>query len=105
MSVLARRADRPNVMLRKVTRHSWGPDPSRVVVVAVLRMGDQQYARVIGSEDGRAVELERADAVSIKRSRPVTIGLADGGEWQLVGVGCSCNVPSALKGLNPIEVP
>lgn len=100
------RPDRPNVVLRRVTRHTWGPDPERVVVVAVLRNGSDMRARVLGAEGGRAVEVESAEVASIPRGRgPLRVQLADGTEWRLVGVGCRCNVPPALKGVNPIDVP
>lgn len=97
---------RPTVVLRRVTRHSWGPEPERVVVVAVIQAGGSRTARVFGVDDGRAVELERAEGVEIPRRRgPLAITLVDGTEWVLRGVGCSCNVPSQLRGLNPLGVP
>lgn len=97
---------RPTVVLRKVTRHSWGPGPARVVVVAVVQEGGRRWARVIGVEGGRAVELERAEEVEIlQRSRPTTLRLADGAEWEVRPVGCSCNVPGPLRGVNPLSVP
>ncbi len=99
------RSQRPGVEVRRLTRHTWGPDPSRVVMVAVVHEGERRYARVIGAEGGVATELERAEAVRVTKMRPVTVRLADGAEWALTGVGCSCNVPSCLKGLNPLNVP
>lgn len=95
---------RPNLLLRRVTRHSWGPDPSRVVVLAVLRGGEQTVARVIGVDDGRAVEVERAEDVTVG-PRARSVRLADGGEWPIVGVGCSCNVPGPLRGLDVLRMP
>lgn len=97
---------RPTIVLRQVTRHSWGPEPARVVVVAVIQTGHTRTARVFGVDGGRAVELERAEGVEIARQRgPRTIRLPDGAEWKLAGVGCSCNVPGPLRGLNPLGVP
>lgn len=97
---------RPTVVLRRVTRHSWGPDPARVVVVAVIQAGGSRTAKVFGVEANRAVELERAEGVEIPRRRGLlSIALADGTEWELRGVGCSCNVPAPLRGLNPLGVP
>lgn len=95
---------RPNVLLRRVTRHSWGPDPARVVVLAVVRSGESNVARIIGVDDGRAVEVERAEGVTIG-PRARSVRLADGGEWPIVGVGCSCNVPGPLKGLDVARMP
>lgn len=111
MSLLVKDPARPTVVLRRVTRHSWGPSPERVVVVAVIQANGSRTARVFGVEDGRAVEIERAENVEIARQRgPLVIRLADGdgtdgGTWTLRGVGCSCNVPAQLKGLNPLAVP
>lgn len=100
------RDGRPAILLRRVTRHSWGPDPSRVVVVAVVREGEETTARVFGAEGGRPVELERIAGAEIPKVRGgVRIHFADGTEWSLQGVGCSCNVPRALKGFNPLAVP
>jgi hypothetical protein len=96
---------RPTVVLRKVTRHAWGPDPARVVVVAVVQEGGRRWARVIGAEGGRAVELERAEEVEILHRRPTTLRLADGTEWEVRSPGCSCNVPGPLRGVNPLSVP
>lgn len=97
---------RPTVVLRRVTRHSWGPVPERVVVVAVVQAAGSRTARVFGVEAGKAVELERSEGVSIAQRRgPATVVHADGSEWVLAGVGCSCNVPSQLRGLNPLAVP
>lgn len=106
MSLLVKDPTRPTVVLRRVTRHSWGPAPERVVVVAVVQAAGSRTARVFGVEDGRAVELQRSEGVTIATRRgPVTIVHADGSEWTLRGVGCSCNVPGPLKGLNPLAVP
>ncbi len=98
--------NRPTVLLRRVSRHTWGPDPDRVVVVALTQAGGTSHARVFGAEGGRAVELESIAGSSIARQRgPVTIVHPDGSSWPLVGVGCACNVPGPLKGLNPLGVP
>lgn len=106
MSLLVKDPARPTVVLRRVTRHSWGPAPERVVVVAVVQAAGSRTARVFGVEAGTAVELERSEDASIATRRgPVTIVHADGSEWVLRGVGCSCNVPSQLRGLNPLAVP
>lgn len=96
---------RPMVVLRRVTRHTWGADPERVVVVAVIRDGEDVTARVLGADGSRAVEVERKSGARIVRGRGVVIAFDDGTEWALVGVGCSCRVPASLKGLNPFNVP
>lgn len=97
---------RATVVLRRVTRHSWGPDPDRVVVVAVIQANGSRTARVFGVEGARAVEVERAENVEIPQRRGLlSVALPDGTEWKLQGVGCSCNVPRPLKGLNPLGVP
>lgn len=106
MSLMVKDPARPTVVLRRVTRHSWGPVPERVVVVAVIQEGGVRTARVFGVEDNRATELERSEGVTIAQRRgPLTVVHADGSEWTLRGVGCSCNVPRQLRGLNPLGVP
>lgn len=99
---------RSNVLLRKVCRHRWGADPNRVVVVAVMvehtPEGPKQWARIIGAEGGRAAELERFDVETIER-RPMALVLPDGTRRELANVGCSCNVPGPLRGLDVKRVP
>lgn len=96
---------RPMVVLRRATFHSWSDDPRRVVVVAVIQDGETRTAHVYGVVDGHAVEVERKAGARVVRSRSVVIAFDDGSEWPIVGPGCSCRVPSQLKGLNPFTVP
>lgn len=96
---------KPRVLLRRTSRHAWGSDPRRVVVVAVMADGDRTYARTIGAEGGRAVELDSAEGVTLERGKPTRVRLADGSAWELQSIGCSCNVPPPLRGINPHLVP
>ncbi len=97
---------RPQIVFKRVTRHSWGPDPKRVVVAAVIRDGAEHTARIIGVTNNRAVEVERSEGVTLPGGRgPTRIVHADGSEWVLEGVGCSCHVPGPLRGINPLLVP
>lgn len=104
MSVVARDRSKPSLMLRRVTRHSWGAEPRRVVVVTIVESEGQRVASVWDAEGASAVELERVAGSEVLRQRgPVTIVHPDGSRWVLGGVGCSCNVPPALKGFNPLR--
>lgn len=95
---------RTTLRFRRVTRHSWGPEPSRVVLVAFIEDGETNRAEVWGAADGKPVLLESAEGVSLRRARgPVVIDHADGSAWTLAGVGCSCNVPAPLRGFNPLH--
>lgn len=105
MSLRTGRQGRPNVMFRRAVRRTWGPNPDQVVILAVLREGDRQFARVIGVEDGRAVELDLGEGAEILHQRPTTIRLADGTEWVPGRVGCTCHVPAQLRGIDPTRVP
>ena len=95
----------PKLLVRRITYHRWGPDPKRVVMVAVYKEGDTLVARVLGAENSTVVELERAEGVTIRRRSPVALQLADGTTWSLPTPGCSCQVPGPLRGLNPLKVP
>jgi hypothetical protein len=108
MSVLVKDPNRPTITLRQVTRHSWGPDRTRVVVVAVVQEGDRRTARAFGVQDGRAVEVDRMEGAVLRREgklRVLVTENSEGSRWELRSVGCSCNVPRQLKGLNPLGVP
>lgn len=106
MSVLVKNSNRPTVTLRQVSRHTWGDDPDRVVVVAIVQEGERRFARCIGVVNGVACELGRMESPSVRRNgrQPVLTG-EDGSVWELRSIGCSCSVPRQLKGLNVLGVP
>ncbi len=104
-SPLTKDPNRPTVTLRQVSRHTWGPDPARIVVVAVVQEGDRRYARAFGLEGGAVVEVDRMDSPSLRYEGRTRVLESDGVVWQLRSVGCSCNVPRQLKGINPLGVP
>lgn len=103
---LVTRQGRPNVIFRRAVRRTWGENPTEVVILAVLREGERQFAKVVGVRDNRAKVLEVGEGAEILRRRPTTVRLADGTEWVPGRVGCSCNVPAQLEGLDPTrEIP
>lgn len=95
----------PRVAFKRTTRMGWDPaQRGRVVMVAVLDR-DGRHGLVIGAEGGQAVVLERAEATGVTRKgQAVVVQLADGREWATYPVGCSCNVPAPLKGLDPMAL-
>lgn len=104
---LGRNADRPDVVLNKLTRWQWTRERKRVVRVCVVRNDDDTLtAHVIGDEAGQAVELATAEVSAVVPGRPwPVVQLADGTRWQLTTIGCGCNTPTALLGFHPLRSP
>lgn len=97
--------NRPTIALRQVTRRRWA-DSDEVVVVALIVEGGAGTARAFGVRNGVAVEVDRLEGAELLRTaRPRVLRGANGVEWRLGSVGCSCNVPRQLRGLNPLGVP
>lgn len=79
-------------------KHTWGPDPRRLVRVHVDEADGVITAAIYGANGRQVVELERFTIESIER-RPgrggvaLTLVLADGRRLESPPGGCGCGSP------------